>query len=378
MSNSTILKIAAVIGVAVSIWMLVTYEDPGPGPGEGRWERTTERRLNHATNRVNREPESRTAWRALGGLLARHDHPDRRTRKWIRESSQEIRSVVPVEAYAWYWLGWGRVDLGLDDDAKEAWRLGRDAFEEHVDLIGPGRVRFYTWFRLGVCHVQTGNNEAAQSTFQTAEDFIRRKQGMVAPETLAQYCESLVSWRYQIEGADGMMDTYELWLELAEAAGSDYRRDWSDQIAALDTWLGDDETRKRARGLIPAMSKVLSQSGDLAAMASLRLRLGDQEGARSDWARAAEDLQTTMQSGRGRFSPNLFYNLACYLSRADEIEMAIDAWSTAVNAGWTDFEYAMEDPDLEAIRDVVAMYLNGERDAASTEREKSPLAPPTH
>ncbi len=45
------------------------------------------------------------------------------------------------------------------------------------------------------------------------------------------------------------------------------------------------------------------------------------------------------------------YNLACYAARAGEHEKAIEAFARAIEAGWENYERAIEDPDLAPVRD---------------------------
>ncbi len=46
-----------------------------------------------------------------------------------------------------------------------------------------------------------------------------------------------------------------------------------------------------------------------------------------------------------------WYNLACCYGLEGETEHALDAFVTAVRAGWSDAEHPMRDPDLESLRD---------------------------
>ncbi len=46
-----------------------------------------------------------------------------------------------------------------------------------------------------------------------------------------------------------------------------------------------------------------------------------------------------------------WYNLACTYALAGQEEAAVEAFETAVDAGWTDPQWPTEDPDLEALRD---------------------------
>ena len=48
---------------------------------------------------------------------------------------------------------------------------------------------------------------------------------------------------------------------------------------------------------------------------------------------------------------NSWYNLACCYGLQDAAAEAVEAFETAVRAGWSDAEHPMRDPDLELVRD---------------------------
>jgi tetratricopeptide (TPR) repeat protein len=49
--------------------------------------------------------------------------------------------------------------------------------------------------------------------------------------------------------------------------------------------------------------------------------------------------------------PVMLYNCTCFYSRLGEVESALDAMRQAIAAGYSNIEWAKQDPDLNQLRD---------------------------
>jgi tetratricopeptide (TPR) repeat protein len=78
-----------------------------------------------------------------------------------------------------------------------------------------------------------------------------------------------------------------------------------------------------------------------------RRKLGDEQGARSAWHRAAELLERSGPEGMG---PEDAYNLACYRALAGDRESALQWLESAVTRGYAEPEWALGDDDLMNLR----------------------------
>lgn len=80
----------------------------------------------------------------------------------------------------------------------------------------------------------------------------------------------------------------------------------------------------------------------------IRVRLGDLDGARSAFETSVVLIEAITRREPG---PNNYYNLACYRALAGQAEKAIDAFEHAIDEGWGDRRWALDDADLASVRD---------------------------
>jgi tetratricopeptide (TPR) repeat protein len=84
----------------------------------------------------------------------------------------------------------------------------------------------------------------------------------------------------------------------------------------------------------------------------IRLRIGDDAGAREAYAQGAY-LQRWYINGRNPddVSERWWYNLACMEALAGNATAAFEALDRAIERGFTNVDHALSDPDLESLRD---------------------------
>lgn len=96
-------------------------------------------------------------------------------------------------------------------------------------------------------------------------------------------------------------------------------------------------------------------------IAYLYLRAGDADGAEREWLAAVEQAGARMNSTNGRTRSALavqlgtiYYNLACAQSRLNKTTKALGSLGKAVENGYVEFGWILEDGDLESVRDTKA------------------------
>ena len=77
-------------------------------------------------------------------------------------------------------------------------------------------------------------------------------------------------------------------------------------------------------------------------------------------------LEASPKDGRS------WYNLACAYALAGRSDEALDAFETSVDAGFTDFEHAAEDKDLDSIRERERFKAAQERSKAAASKKDGP------
>lgn len=122
----------------------------------------------------------------------------------------------------------------------------------------------------------------------------------------------------------------------------------------------------RARYEQPATGQVNAQVRNAAevetqarnAIALLYLRAGDAAEAEREWMRAVDQVNARMSSAGGRQRTALaatqaliYYNLACALSLQGKTSRALGSLRKAVENGYADFAWVLEDGDLAALRE---------------------------
>lgn len=351
MSNRAILKLAAVFGVLVMLWMLVRYEPPDSETTRRR-EMSSNERIRAVTDELVREPLSSRDWRALGVALASHESWRKRTARWVREAPAPIVERAPVEAYAWYWTGWGFDELGEEDAATESWELAREAFAAHVATTPPEEIAFETLWRQGVCHDQLGEEEALLKSFASARELVAARRSSWKPSYAMECMQTLASWYRRTGHPLEMLAVYEDLLDFVEMRDAAVTQvDWSSLLFNSQAAAHAEAARPEARTLYERVERLVWEPALLAALARARGAIGDEELARATWQKAA-DAQRSRVIEEG-FSAPAWLDLCRYRCGAGQREEAIDAWREARAAGYRGLGSALQDPDLQLIQDVI-------------------------
>lgn len=111
----------------------------------------------------------------------------------------------------------------------------------------------------------------------------------------------------------------------------------------------------------------------------IRLRIGDEAGAREAYAQGAY-LQRWYINGRNPddVTDRWWYNLACMEALSGNATAAFEALDRAIERGFTNADHARSDPDLESLRadPRFAKALDAMR-ARATDVDPSPQSPPS-
>lgn len=115
----------------------------------------------------------------------------------------------------------------------------------------------------------------------------------------------------------------------------------------------------------PATGQVAAASGNAAevetqsrnSIAYLYMRAGDAASAESEWFAAAEQVKARMNGSGGRVRTSLavtlgaiYYNLACAQSTLNKTTRALGSLRKAVENGYAEYGWMLEDGDLESVR----------------------------
>lgn len=119
-------------------------------------------------------------------------------------------------------------------------------------------------------------------------------------------------------------------LGLNFAQGQDYVRISLDELTG-----GLAEYKGRARET--------AEGGDLKGAAEILSEC-------NDWLQFLTENDPDYWRLRPALAPN-YYNMACFLSLAAEVQPALDALARAQEMGWNEFKHALEDEDLDNIRE---------------------------
>ncbi|MCA9311265.1 MAG: hypothetical protein KDA21_08675 [Phycisphaerales bacterium] len=366
MSNRAIIRLAAVVGVLVMLWMLINYEAPELRR-PGRTVLSPESRIEVVTLALKEDPLNPREWRALGIALVEHDDPETRTQRWIAAAPGAMAAAVPVEAYAWYWCGWAWSNDGEDTLAAQCWRRALDGFDARIQSLLPEEVRFETWFRKGISHERLGENDAYLACFNTAAECIERERGHASLQQRARWCRMLLG-RYAESGHRArQLDAYALWLNVvSEDTAAATLIDWAERVGELTTLARNHDLHPAIEALLPRLNPLVTSPEGIASLAALHLALGQEQSAADEWGRAADALQLLVTVGS---PPSRWYELSRYRCRAGQHDQAMDAWRIAVNEGLETPAAPLDDKDFAPIHSRVRQALRAQ---AALEPEPAP------
>lgn len=169
LSFSTILAIAALLGVAAFGWTLF-QSAPEPGARRGGAVRAV-RPSDPAGLRdwIRNRPNDTQAWRDYGTYLAATGREEDLRAHWVQWNEWSERAILerPEDPWAWYAAGWSRRLLDRHEDAIPAFGRAASLFEAEAaaDAAGLPADSFYN---LACCRAMMGEADAALAALDRA------------------------------------------------------------------------------------------------------------------------------------------------------------------------------------------------------------------
>ena len=352
MSNETIIKLAAVVGVIVAAVSLVLHGSPPPvRPGQPDPDRT----INELTRSLQEDPNNFTRWRQLGRQMARQENPSKAVKKWIANVPEDLQRLTCPEAYIWYWTGWGGDHLGATDVANQGWSRAIPRFKAFMNER-PGQVTFVHWYRLGLSYLQLEQQADAAEAMTMADQAMAEEISTRHRPELAPYLRGMINAWQRMDRQDRVAMLYIQYIDLNERIVDT----WGQQQAVINNWsfvanelrqlLLTDETHDAVREGLDRIRVHAQSAEQWHAVGWIAHDLGDTIGAYEAWRETLRLQVAYMESVSETATSGDWYNLACYRALVGEHDAALEALDRAVDEGWHDIGMTRDDEDLVSIR----------------------------